>query len=65
VGNGVNVRAGADGRERGIGARPAGKGVADGVDSDGEAGFLTEAADVGAGAQVGLAEDEAGNYGRV
>ena len=38
IGNGVDVGAGADGRQVRFGALPAGEGVADGVFGDGEAG---------------------------
>ena len=47
VGNGVDVRAGADGRKVGFGAVPARKGVADGVFAHLKPGIVAQALDVG------------------
>ena len=65
VGDGVGVRAGADGGERGVGAFPADEGVADGVDADGEAGGCRRGSEPGAGFEVAGGEDDAGDGGGV
>ena len=65
IGNGVDVRAGADRRERRIAAFPARKGVADCVFAHGQARFFAQALHVGAGAHVRLAEDDARHHRRL
>ncbi len=61
VGDGVGVRAGADGGEVGVGALPADEGVADGIFADGESGFGGEGLEPGAGFEVAWREDDAGD----
>ena len=63
VGDGVDVRAGGDGGEIGLGAGPAEEGVADGVFTDVEAFVLGEFAQPGARAEVVGREDDAGDGG--
>ncbi len=53
------------GASSGSAALPARKGVADGVFADGETGVGAQAFHIGAGAQVGLAEDDARHYRRL
>ena len=65
VGDRVNVRAGADGRERWIGTFPARKGIAHGVFANFEPCGLAKAFHISACAQIGLAEDHARHYRRI
>ena len=63
VGDGVDVRAGGDGGQIGLGADPAEEGVADSVFADDEAFGFGEALEPCAGAEIVGREDDAGDGG--